>query len=882
MSSVVASTNHPTSGDADIDHVRAEVRESKTTADNYELRGFLMKLWVVALQQQGAMMEDFMRIDQGLSRIVFWNTLHQGGKSQEYTSEQMEKLTSLIDEGYTILESIQNRLSEGNLEMPRAGSAPADSKLSKPNSKPTPWPNYKGNPGRTGYTGSPGPRHGVNAWKFPVGLGWEARPVIEDGLVYTSTPGMRNIFQCLKIETGEPVWTTRQVVELMGDQLYNTPSITSSPVVLDNSILVREMGSRGNKGQTRHVVQIDKKSGKEIGQWVIGHVDYRNGYAPLAGNEDYTVGLHGKHDIEGTPPSAQGFNHVVCLDTKTGKRLWKYYVTPTFAEPVIEKDRIWVGTRAGYLYCLKADGNHWEGSSKRIAWNFQAGGAINRAVAIDDHAVYFGANDGIVYCLDRESGKLIWKEQVAEADPHAFRQFSTPLIHEGRVSIGGSDKQLHCLDAQTGKVIFRLPANDWVRACPAAIGDTLFYASLKGTLFAARIDGSQAEVKWSLQLGEHPIFADLAAADGHIVANTSNLYTFCVNAADGKIAWERAMLAGFMKDGHKIHTEQIAGGAYYQSKPTAADGMMFFGTPSRFVYALDAYTGEEIWKFELGAAVSGSPEYYKGRIYIGQQGGENEFYCLDAKTGKPVWTQSIGWVWGSPCVTDGQVFVPEIEGWANALDAETGAIQWRFRSGKSLCTEPFVWKDFAYFGGWDRFMYAFDRKSGKLRWQFQQGGGSDSGAPIVTEDGRIFLSKGADKFHALDAKTGEVLWMMHKPYMGFNVSPAYHDGKVYIGLQRGRGLGGIPINPKVLCVDADTGKELWEHEGGGLTGAVVGKDGKVYIASTSTPFLYCLNPENGELIWAYRFGDKVEESVPCLYAGMLYIMSGDGYMHAIR
>ena len=129
----------------------------------------------------------------------------------------------------------------------------------------------------------------------------------------------------------------------------------------------------------------------------------------------------------------------------------------------------------------------------------------------------------MVYCLDRESGKLIWKEQVAEADPHAFRQFSTPLIHEGRVSIGGSDKQLHCLDAQTGKVIFRLPANDWVRACPAAIGDTLFYASLKGTLFATRIDGSQAEVKWSLQLGEHPIFADLAAADGHIVANTSNL-----------------------------------------------------------------------------------------------------------------------------------------------------------------------------------------------------------------------------------------------------------------------------------------------------------------------------------------------------------------------
>ena len=86
---------------------------------------------------------------------------------------------------------------------------------------------------------------------------------------------------------------------------------------------------------------------------------------------------------------------------------------------------------------------------------------------------------------------------------------------------------------------------------------------------------------------------------------------------------------------------------YYQSKAIAADGQIFIGTPSRFIYSLDAETGEEIWKYEIGAAISGAPVYDNNKIYIGQQGGEDDFYCLDAKTGKLIWKQNIGWVWGS-------------------------------------------------------------------------------------------------------------------------------------------------------------------------------------------------------------------------------------------
>ncbi len=69
-----------------------------------------------------------------------------------------------------------------------------------------------------------------------------------------------------------------------------------------------------------------------------------------------------------------------------------------------------------------------------------------------------------------------------------------------------------------------------------------------------------------------------------------------------------------MKEGERILSDQIAGGAYYQSKPTAANGTVYFGTPARFVYAVDAESGKEKWKFELGGSISGAPTYDQGRI----------------------------------------------------------------------------------------------------------------------------------------------------------------------------------------------------------------------------------------------------------------------------
>src|SRR6202043_425711 len=62
-----------------------------------------------------------------------------------------------------------------------------------------------------------------------------------------------------------------------------------------------------------------------------------------------------------------------------------------------------------------------------------------------------------------------------------------------------------------------------------------------------------------------------------------------------------------------------------------------------------------------------------------------------------------GMLIGSPAVTEGKIYVASTDGYLYAIDAETGALQWKFA---------------AYDGNF----YAVDASSGVLKWKFQTGG----------------------------------------------------------------------------------------------------------------------------------------------------------------
>ena len=426
---------------------------------------------------------------------------------------------------------------------------------------------------------------------------------------------------------------------------------------------------------------------------------------------------------------------------------------------------------------------------------------------------------------------------------------------------------------------------DWARARPIAHGAAVFVATVDGKLHCFDRSGAR---HWTNAISTHPIYADLALEAGKILACDSNLMLYCLSAA-GERLWEISILEAFHDEGgSRIFTDELAGGTYYQSKPTAHRGKLFFGAPSGFLYGVDAGTGEEIWKFEMGAAISVGPACVDGRVYAGQQGGERFFYCLDAEDGSLIWKQTLpgGWVWGSAKVRDNRVYVPTVSGYAVCLDAENGHIVWMYPTAKSIPAEPAIDGDLVYFGSWSGSVYAFDRETGDIIWK-ALGTHLDSGTCIAVA-GKLYLPDHRSIFKLLDAKSGALLsaGSMNEEekgaYWNFNASPAYRGGRAICSARGGRGLWGVPLFSTVYCVDPATAKIHWTHaDGGGLSAPAVA-NGRVYIASGNSPFFYCLDEATGDELWVYKLGHRVEEATLCIYRDKVYALAADAWVHAIE
>ncbi|HHH75967.1 MAG TPA: hypothetical protein ENL03_02945, partial [Phycisphaerae bacterium] len=102
-------------------------------------------------------------------------------------------------------------------------------------------------------------------------------------------------------------------------------------------------------------------------------------------------------------------------------------------------------------------------------WRFFCDGPVRLAPVVADGKVYFGSDDGYLYCLDLQTGREIWKSQGALRDRNVLgnkRIISSwpvrcaPIVADGKVfftagifpSMGVSRYQL---DATTGKVIWQ-------------------------------------------------------------------------------------------------------------------------------------------------------------------------------------------------------------------------------------------------------------------------------------------------------------------------------------------------------------------------------------------------------------------------------------------
>ena len=363
------------------------------------------------------------------------------------------------------------------------------------------------------------------------------------------------------------------------------------------------------------------------------------------------------------------------------------------SSPIIWKDRIFVTT------AISSDANS----------EFVHGLTDTGASANDN-----SKHSWRVYCLDKNTGRIIWEKTIYDGVPKVKRHVkasyanSTPAADGKHLVVSFGTEGLYCFDLD---------------------GNLLWKQDL-GVL-----DGgwsSDAESHWGF--GSSPIIYKHLAIIQCDTQNQSFVAAF--NLADGKRVWQTPR-----EEDSSWSTPTI------YERPDRAE-LITSGT--KYYRGYDPLTGKELWRMADGVDVKIPTPLATNDLYFlggGSPNGRRTFYAVRAGIKgeiKPTDTQSIAWQSSqirphivTPIVYDGYLYVCTDNGILSQYQATTGESTFRARlgSGTSFSASPVA-------------------ADGKLYF--------------ASEDGDVFVVKAASTFELLARnKIGEV--MIATPAIGGNI-----------------------------------------------------------------------------------------------------------------
>ena len=279
--------------------------------------------------------------------------------------------------------------------------------------------------------------------------------------------------------------------------------------------------------------------------------------------------------------------------------------------------------------------------------------------------------------------------------------------------------------------------------------------------------------------------------------------------------------------------------------PVAVDGVIYFAAGFSVIHAVDALSGQLLWKYDPKvtgfkmrmAWGSRGMTFWKGKVYAGTQDGR--LFALDAKTGALVWevlTTEPGdnrYITGAPRVFNGKVIIGHggadfghVRGYVSAYDAEDGKQLWRW----------FVVPGNPADGFEDKSMEAAAKTWTGEWWKYGGGGTAWNAMTYDPEFNRVYIGTG-------------------------NGSPWNHK------LRSPEGGDNLYLC-SVVALDADTGEYIWHYQTTPgeswdfnstmdivlATIEIEGRPRKVAMHAPKNGFFYVIDRETGKLISAEKIG----------------------------
>lgn len=201
-----------------------------------------------------------------------------------------------------------------------------------------------------------------------------------------------------------------------------------------------------------------------------------------------------------------------------------------------------------------------------------------------------------------------------------------------------------------------------------------------------------------------------------------------------------------------------------------ADSRVFVTSGFGLMLALDAQTGEEIWRNRTHSPIHSAPAIDNGRLFAVSD--DNELFAVDTATGKTLWTyQAIIETARmlsspSPAVLDDVVVAPFSSGEVVALRVQNGGVLWQdalsatgnltpLATLNDIASGPVIADGYVFASAQSGSLAAFDLRTGQRVWSQPAG---SLGFPLVVGE-FIFTVTTEGEVACLSKADGTVIWL---------------------------------------------------------------------------------------------------------------------------
>src|SRR5450631_636976 len=440
----------------------------------------------------------------------------------------------------------------------------------------------------------------------------------------------------IDVATGRQIWRTPVNYDRGALRVAGGGALMRGPATIYNGKLFRQ-------SLDAHVMALDLKTGKEV--WKQKYADFKEGYkgviAPMIANGVLISGTGGGET------TTRGF--VEGYDPETGKRLWRTYTIPAPGEPGSET---------------------WPHQTKPDAWKY-GGGSTWQSASYDPQLdlIYIGTGNAEPYnpvyrdgadslytasilAIRPKTGEIAWYYQYIPNDTYDFDSTAESLLAD--IQVNGQPRKvlinahkngfLYVLDRTNGKLI---AANPYVKVN-----------------WASHID---------LKTGR-PVRTDLMerAKNGETVtlfpSRGTNATLIAFNPKTGLVYLNSWNLPRHMK---YVDAKFVLGSDFTGMESTMAVPP---GESAGYHMAIEPLTGKVVWQVPMMdlASSAGMLATDGGLLFTGKLTGE--VIALDQDNGKTLWQFKTGSSVNAPPIT----YTHEGRQYVTVLSGRGGSVAGRF------------------------------------------------------------------------------------------------------------------------------------------------------------------------------------------------------------